>query len=156
MMKLLSLLIAVAMAAGAPLPLWAESAGEGSPSLGEEGTVLVSYTSSSGEYCTEVYAYSDPIIITGVPSNPGGEYTIHMSSAVITMSYKIYIENNRIVSVYGGQYTAGTGVSVTGTSLTRNSDVQATYLINCIYNQTYMTKWLRANISTGYLSVTHN
>lgn len=83
-----------------------------------------------------------------------GEKKISLTNLNISMSFKIYISSGIITAVYGAAYTVS-GIEVTGTLLTKDSDYQATYRVYCISGFSTVTRWLRANISTGNIVVTY-
>ncbi|MBR2595479.1 MAG: DUF5626 family protein [Solobacterium sp.] len=91
-----------------------------------------------------------------VTSSLNGEHLIKMQNEYLTMSYKIYINNsNQISSAYDGNYSVS-GYSVSSSSLTVDSSVQATYTITLSSLWITTSKYLRSNISSGSIVVTHN
>ena len=85
-----------------------------------------------------------------------GEHLIKMSSAALTMSFKIFVSNNNVIlSAYGGTYSSAIW-TVTSSSLVINTAKQATYTLNCTGFLGVTQKWLRVNISTGQIVVTYN
>jgi len=94
-------------------------------------------------------------IISVQSSRLSGEKTISMSNTYLSMSYKIMVNNNIITNAYDGSYST-TYYSVSGESLTVDSNTQATYSLTCKVLLVTVNKYLRANISNGSIVVSHN
>ncbi len=90
-----------------------------------------------------------------VTSSRNGEHTISMENDRLRMSFKIYVSNNQIISAYGENYYTNV-YNVIASNLSVDSSVQATYTITIKKLLISTDKYLRANISTGSIVVTHN
>ena len=115
------------------------------------------YFSVDEAYQEYVFIDDKGILTTiSVTSSLNGEHLIKMQNEYLTMSYKIYINNsNQISSAYDGNYSVS-GYSVSSSSLTVDSSVQATYTITLSSLWITTSKYLRSNISSGSIVVTHN
>lgn len=120
-----------------------------------EATITLS--ADSGEekelqfYDSEGFLTTLSVSVTSV----SGEKQISLTNAKISMSFKIYIVGGNIIDAYGAQYRVAKGITVTGSSLSKDSSKQATYYVYCHTLLSSATRWLRANISTGELVVTY-
>lgn len=87
-----------------------------------------------------------------------GEKKISVSNIKYSMSYKIYIAGSspRITNAYDPFYTFSNTVTILNSSLTVDSSYQATYTIRYKQGLLSTNKWLRVNINSGLLVVTHN
>ena len=104
------------------------------------------------------YRYTDEdglLMIVSVRSSLTGEHTITMQSTGLIMSFKINVNAyDHITSAYGASYH--TPYNVQSTTLTVDSLVQATYTVVLDKFGMATSKYLRVNIVSGSLSISHN
>ena len=133
-------------------PVYAEEK-NASSSTENNNTIIFSLDQAYQEY-----RYTDEnglqTIIT-VRSSLTGEHTITMQSTHLIMSFKINVNAyDHITSAYGASYQ--TPYNVQSATLTVDSLTQATYTVVLDKFGMATSKYLRVNIISGSLSVSHN
>ena len=106
------------------------------------------------------YQYYEPdgtlttITILSNTKSLSGEKTITYSHPHLNMSFKIYISDNKITGAYGATYSSNL-YTILSSVLTIDSNTQATHTLTCVSITTFH-KYLRVNINSGQLVITHN
>ena len=127
-------------------------------SEGKLETLICDLSDSHSETLTFYDSDGLSTTITVSATSLSGEKKISLSNIMYSMSYKIRISGAvpKITSAYDGTYSFSFPVTVTSTTLSLDSSYQATYTIYYKQGFTSTNRWLRVNINSGSLVVTHN
>ena len=112
----------------------------------------------SADQKTASYTYYDAeegYVTISVVTGLNGTKTVSRSSLTVKMSFKIDLSNNRIISAYAGTYNILL-MNVINSSLVRNNSFMATYTVSGSRSGMNTSYWLKASVSDGTITVTHN
>lgn len=123
----------------------------------EEGIQTITYPDQFGNPVTVSVAYS-PAESSGVKNAAvsTGTYTVSASTDLLSMSFKIFVINTEIISVYDAQFSTTLG-TISNPVLSRLSLKAAKLTVTYSSGSSSWTKWLKCEInSSNELIITKN